>query len=404
MRLALLTDNFSKQTGYMANALPRALARLGVEVHLITMDLPPYYRLPNFSSIYSGFTGQDVLSAGTREQYDGYTLHVLGHKRVLGHMRYVGLKDALNEIRPHVVQSLPAIGWIPVQALINRQRFGYALFTGSHTTASVFPLYSEKRPFWDPRMIKNFVTRVIPGRLVSLATEKCYGATGDCAEVAVRFFGVQASKIDVCPLGVEIEMFHPVSSEGDEADRQERRRSLGVRPDSIVCIYTGRFTEDKNPYALARAVAEVRRRDDRFVSLFLGDGPQAELIRQCSGALVHPFVPYKELPGWYRASDIGVWPTQESTSMLDAAASGLPIVVNSSLKATERIDGNGLTYHLNDIDDLSRVLLTLANPSIRQRLGRIGAARMSALFSWDAIARRRLADYTAATARSHNHR
>jgi glycosyltransferase involved in cell wall biosynthesis len=126
------------------------------------------------------------------------------------------------------------------------------------------------------------------------------------------------------------------------------------------------------------------------------------LIRQCSGALVNPFVPYKDLPGWYRASDIGVWPTQESTSMLDAAASGIPIVVNSSLKATERIEGNGLTYNLNDIDDLSRVLLCLADLSMRQRLGRIGAQRMRTLFSWEAIAKRRLADYTAATVRSHN--
>src|SRR5688572_16927125 len=148
MRLALLTDNFSKQTGYLANALPRALAKLGAEVHLVTMDLPPYYRLPNFASIYSEFTGRDGLRAGTREAYDGYTLHVLGHRRVLGHMQYVGLKEVLQDIRPHVVQSLPAIGWIPMQAARLRRRFGYALFTGSHTTASVFPLYSEHRPFW----------------------------------------------------------------------------------------------------------------------------------------------------------------------------------------------------------------------------------------------------------------
>jgi glycosyltransferase involved in cell wall biosynthesis len=396
MRLALLTDNFSKQTGYMSNALPRALARLGADVHLVTMDLPPYYRLPNFESIYSEFTGRDALKPGTREAYDGYTLHVLGHERLLGHMRYVGLRRALGDIRPDVVQSLPAIGWIPVQAAMLRARFGYALFTGSHTTASVFPLYYEQRPFWDPKMVANFLTRYVPGRLVSFVTEKCYGATTDCAEVAVRFFGVQKTKIDVCPLGVETEMFHPALSNDETNNRICLRKELGVQADAIVCIYTGRFTEDKNPLLLAQAVSTLRRNDPRFVSVFLGDGPQVDKIRQCDGAIVRPFIPYKELQHWYRASDIGVWPAQESTSMLDAAACGLPIVVNSTLRAKERVDGNGLTYELNDVDDLRRVLNLLSDAETRNELGRVGARRMAELFSWEAIARRRLADYTAA--------
>jgi glycosyltransferase involved in cell wall biosynthesis len=404
MRLALLTDNFSKQTGYLANALPRALARLGAEVHLVTMDLPPYYRLHNFGSIYSEFTGRDGLRAGTRELYDGYTLHVLGHRRILGHMQFVGLKDVLQDIQPHVVQSLPAIGWIPLQAARLRKRFGYALFTGSHTTASVFPLYSERRPFWDRKMVLNFLTRFVPGRLVSLGTEKCYGATADCADVAVRFFGVQKSKIDVCPLGVETEWFHPPVGAQERIDRENRRVALGIGPDEIVCIYTGRFTEDKNPLVLAQAVADLRRKGGKLVSLFLGDGPQAESISKCEGAIVHPFVPYKELPNWYRAADIGVWPAQESTSMLDAAATGLPIVVNSTLRATERVDGNGLTYRLNDSGDLSRVLNELSDPAMREELGNAGAKKMAALFSWEAIARRRLADYMGATVRLQNDR
>lgn len=399
MRVALLTETFSKQTGYLGNALPRALARLGIDVHVITMGLPPYYQIPDFQRVYGSFTGLDKLVPGTTEAYDGYSLHVLPHKRTLGYMKFVGLGTTLKRIKPEIVQTLAAIGWIPLQAALLRERFGYSLFTGAHTTASVFPLYSEGRPFWDHRIIRNFLTRVVPGRLVSLATEKCYGATGDCSEVAVRFFGVQASKIDVCPLGVETDMFHPVFNEQDQVDRERHRALLGVRRDDIVCIYTGRFTEDKNPYLLARAVAELRRTDDRFVSLFLGDGPQADAIRRCSGATVHPFIPYNELPGWYRAADIGVWPTQESTSMLDAAASGLPIVVNSSLKATERIEGNGLTYRLNDVADLSRVLATLSDSGARQQLGREGVERMRACFSWKAIASRRLADYSAANVR-----
>ena len=79
--------------------------------------------------------------------------------------------------------------------------------------------------------------------------------------------------------------------------------------------------------------------------------------------------------------------------MLDAAACGLPIVVNDSLVAVERIRGNGLTYKLNDVDDLARVLRGLESKGRRSELGTVGAQRMREEFSWTAIAKRRVDVY-----------
>jgi glycosyltransferase involved in cell wall biosynthesis len=110
----------------------------------------------------------------------------------------------------------------------------------------------------------------------------------------------------------------------------------------------------------------------------------------------HPFIPFYELGDFYRSADIGVWPTQESTSMLDAAACGLPIVVNDTLVAIERIEGNGLIYKLNDVNDLVRALRSLRAPQERKRLGLLGADKMARTFSWESVAKRRLADYEVA--------
>ena len=83
--------------------------------------------------------------------------------------------------------------------------------------------------------------------------------------------------------------------------------------------------------------------------------------------------------------------------MLDAAACGLPIVVNDTLLAKERIEGNGITYRLNDAQDLADKLELLCRPEFARELGHVGAVRMAESFSWSSIARRRLADYEAAT-------
>jgi glycosyltransferase involved in cell wall biosynthesis len=194
-------------------------------------------------------------------------------------------------------------------------------------------------------------------------------------------------------LGVDTEFFHTISNEIEQQPSAQLRQHLGFSNSEIVCIYTGRFSEEKNPLLLAKAIAELVRLGQPFRGLFVGNGEQAPAIRSCPGCVTHSFVPVQELGNFYRASNVGVWPTQESLSMLDAAACGLPIVANQSMAAPERLEGNGVAYKLNDLGDLVRVLLELRDPRTRECLGTMGAKKMARDFSWESIARRRLQDY-----------
>ena len=399
MRIVLLSEFFAKHMGYLGSMLPRHLAGLGHEVHVITLDLPPYYHIADFSKTYGKFAGEAVPPAGTVERYDGYTLHVVAHKSALGYMRMPGLFTKLRELKPDIVQTFVPIGWIPLQAASARPVLGFSLFTGAHTTASVFPLAKEENPRKDPAYLRSLATRALPGRMVSLQTEVCFAATSDCADVAIRFFGVQKQKVVVCPLGVDTSVLRPSNGGPDRLERDALREEFGFADEDVVCIYTGRFTADKNPQVLASAIQKLRDAGLPFRGLFLGGGIQEDSIRSSRGCVVHPFVPFSDLPRWFRAADIGVWPTQESTSMLDAAACGLPIVVNDTLIAVERIRGNGLTYRLNDVDDLVNVLRTLNSRERRSQLGNVGAHRMRDEFSWTAIAKQRIDAYEASIGR-----
>lgn len=396
MRIVLISEIFAREMGYLENMLPKYLARLGAEVDVLASSLPPNYRQdPEQQTYRESVRG---LMPGSVEALDGFRLHVLGHTKLLGHVRLLGLAQKLRELRPQVVQIMTPIGWIAAESACRRLRFGYRLFSGCHYHASVFALAQRNSTFFDPERWRCFFERGLHGRVLSWATEKYYAISPDCAEVAARFFGVPRSKIEICPLGVDTEVFHPAASEPEAGARTALRARLGFREGEIVCVYSGRFTEDKNPLLLACAIAELAASGEPYRGLFIGNGPQAPEIGQCRGCVTHPFMPMSELGAFYRSADIGVWPTQESMSMLDALACGLPLVANDTMNAPERVDGSGLRYRLLDLEDLVRTLRLLRAAGIRRQLGARGARRMREEYSWEAVAARRIEDYSAALA------
>src|SRR5271166_5039506 len=254
--------------GYLQNMLPKYMARLGVDVHVVTTDLPPYYQTKDFQETYGEFTAKNGLCSGTIEQHDGYLLHVLAPRRLLGQIRMVGLHRKLKSIQPDIVQTMANFGWIALDAALAKPTLGYKLFTGNHFHSSVFPLSPAKHSPAN-EFLKNLVWRKSPGWLVSLSTEKCYAITDDCAEVAVRYLGVPRRKITVCSLGVDTDLFYPVSQGESLEIRNKLRCELGFQDDDIVCIYTGRFSADKNPLLLAKAVESLSKNGKPFRGLFV---------------------------------------------------------------------------------------------------------------------------------------
>ena len=388
MRTVLLTETFSRKMGYLENCLPKYLARRGAKVHVISMDLSPYHSLAN--GILQTFT--EPLVPGTTEVIDGYQLHVLAHETKLGYPRMIGLADKLASIRPDIVQCQASIGWIPMDAVFNKLRFGYKLFSGNHNAMST------ARPGLGIggsilQRGKAFVTRFLTGRLASYFVERCYAVTSDCAEIAWRYYGVQKCKVVTMHLGVDTDYFFPVRSTETQEERDALRKELGYAPDDTVCVYSGKMTEEKNALILAQAVNRIREMGIPYSALFIGNGVQKAKIHGMAHCKVLDFMHFSKLGAYYRASEIGVWPTNESTSMLDAAACGIPLIISDGVVYREHVDGNGLVYHQNDLEDLVSKMLELRSPEKRNQLGISGADKMVRGFSWDSVARRRLVAY-----------
>lgn len=387
MKIIIITWHYAKSMGYSENFLPRVLAELGHEVHLVSSDLQPDF--PNYKEAYEPFIGPQKQAVGT-EQVDNYTLHRLPHKRTNFGLKITGLHKLLKELNPDIVQCFGIPQMSTYQAALYCFFHRTPLFLEEHTHLSTLSSVVSIRQALNNALVKYFL-----GPFVAAVSVHCYAIAEDVEMVTKKYFGYPQRKLSVQSLGVDTTIFHPAVTQEDKQESKQLRKSLRFEDEEVVFIYSGRFSEDKSPLLLAKAIDYLVERGEKVRGLFIGSGSAQEVqeIENLGGCLVLPFMDVANLPKYYRAADVGVWPKQESTSQLDALACGIPIIVSHLVQAKERVDGVGLTYEEENYFDLATSMLHLLNKPIRQKMGETGSKNVSALFSWKTIAKVRERDY-----------
>ncbi len=209
-------------------------------------------------------------------------------------------------------------------------------------------------------------------------------------------FGPLAA-IEHLPPGVDTAVFRP-----DPGARQDLRRryGLGAAP-VVVCV--SRLVPRKGQDALIRALPGIRRRVPGATLLLVGEGRYRGVLQRLAAAcgvadavrFTGP-VPWAELPAHHAAGDVFALPCRTRGGgldveglgivLLEAAASGLPVVTGASGGAPETVR-EGETGHVVDGRDVAavarRVAALLADPDRAVALGAAGRAWMRRDWSWD---------------------
>src|SRR5262245_59831017 len=131
MRIVLISDWFAEKMGYAENCLPKALAALGHDVHLVTSNVQPYFDSPMYKETYEPFLGPAAVPC-EEKPHQGYMLHRLPHSRLGGQLRIKGLYSKLARLKPQIVQTFDTIAWSTCEAALAKIRLGYKFFLESH--------------------------------------------------------------------------------------------------------------------------------------------------------------------------------------------------------------------------------------------------------------------------------
>jgi len=199
--------------------------------------------------------------------------------------------------------------------------------------------------------------------------------------------GTAAERFTIVPGGVDTERFH--------AAPDQVAGSLHATP---RFLYHGRVDRRKGAIDLIDAV-HLLRDGPAFEVVFSGIGPDLEAARARVEELglgnrvsFSGYVPYAEAPEVYRANDIFVSPTWSegfSNTILEAMASGLPVISTESVGVVDCIEHerNGLLVPCHDIAAFARQMRRLLDDeALSRRLAATALDDVRRHYRWPVVA------------------
>lgn len=202
--------------------------------------------------------------------------------------------------------------------------------------------------------------------------------------------------IDVVPNGVDLDRFHPPET----ANSQD---GVSSRSSPLRLLTVGRLSVTKRVEMLVDA-AQILHEDGCNVHLtIVGGGATEHRLRQTVSQRsltdiveVTGRIESEQMPQVYRQNDVFVSASMQegmSNAMLEAMASGLPIVTTRCEGVEELIADNGIVTKESEPGQIASAVKTLADaPNTRKKVS-IAARERAEKFSWKSVAERYLGHY-----------
>ena len=385
MRIVHVIYYFQPQLGYQETYLAKKQKEQGHDVAVITSNM----FLPFLNYTLAHKMANKCNSKRGKSMEEGIMVYRLLIPVELKLLRIwlLGLESTICKLKPDAVHVHGIFNITAWRVAKLKKKLGFNLIYDSHVHYSIY----DRSHLYMKVYHKLFKTFFIPKILKE--ADIFVGTCEETKKLISEEYGLPNKKIIVIPLGADIEVFKK-----DLNQRKIIRSKLDINPDEVVLIYAGKLTPGKAPHLLLDASIDIIKKYKKIKLLFVGNGLREYIIdmkkKVTKNEIEHNVifcnaVSNKELYKYYSAADIGVWPAEESLTMIEAAATSLPIIIKQSEAMGERVSNeNGLMYKEGDIADLKRCILQLLNnEKMRREMGRRGRDLVEKKLNWNDISK-----------------
>lgn len=204
----------------------------------------------------------------------------------------------------------------------------------------------------------------------------------------IYFYKIKEKDIRVIPNGINIKRFSPSNYSKDIRERYGKN----------ILLYTGLMVQRKKVPVLLKAMPYVIEKIPDVHLLLTGEGSFLNNYKKLSESLgiqrnvtFLGFVSDRDLQKYYATSDIYVFPSAIEgfgQVLLEAMASGTPVICANRLPMSEIIEDGGKTFELNNSKEFSEIIINLLKD--KEKLRKLGenGLKIAKKYEWSNIAER----------------
>jgi len=225
-------------------------------------------------------------------------------------------------------------------------------------------------------------------------SKKIIAISNSVKEDVIKYYNVPEEKIHVAYSGVNLEEFNP---DNRKKYREEIRQKHGISPNDILLLFVGNPYDRKGLEFVIRALSKIKQKNVKL--LVSGRDEPGRFQKLVNEIGLNDRVYFRvglstDINKYFSAADIFVLPSLYETFglvVIEAMASGLPVVVSSSefVGAAELIeDGkNGLILKSpKDSEDIAEKLkFLIESENVRKQIG-IEANKKAGKYTWEKTA------------------
>lgn len=389
MKIVHLMGYFVPELGYQEYYLAKKHKEMGHDVYVIASDL--LYPFQNIEKMFkdAGYSYRGRKRKGAFSVFDGIKVYWLPHW--IEYNDFVlcrGVMNTLEKIKPDIVFAHESRQGLSCQAAFYKDRFGFKFVVDQHDFYHDIPGKIKSIL----RAMEYFGFRKFLIEYNFKKADKIIAVTKPTREFLIKTHKVDPKKIELVELGVDIDLFHY-----REKEAAKLRKKLGIRKDEVVIIFTGTIYRRKNLELLIKVFNEIcRNYKTRLVIVGEGDKGYMEELKSLANELklgdkiiFNGFAPRKELPAYYSMADIGVWPANNSVSIIEAMACKLPIVMVDWQMPHLVSHNNGFKFPFNDKKMLKHYIVKLIkDKKLRQEMGKNSCKAATQRYNYQFIAKK----------------
>ena len=390
MKIVHLMGYFVPEFGYQEYYLAKKQREMGHDVYVIASDL--LYPFPNIEAmlIEAGIKQTSRKREAGLSVVDGLKLYRLPH--FIEYSDFIlcrGLCKALEKIKPDIVFAHESRQGLPAMGVYYKNKIGYKLVVDQHDFYHKIPnhpLWKRLLRFLDYHCFRRFVVDY------SLRNaDKIVAVTSETKEFLIKTHKINSKKISLISLGVDIGFF-----KFDNEARSNIRKKFEIKETDVVIMFSGTIVRRKGIELLLEAFSEIRNENVKLFIVGSGDVGYMRELKDLSKKLhiedksiFTGFLKKEDVSNYFSAADIGVWPGNNSVSIMEAMACKLPIVM-ADLQLSHLVSyDNGFKFPQHNREKLKDALKKLIDDkNLRLKMAGKSINAVKKHYSYDSIAKR----------------